>query len=211
MKKKEEFITGTGLIEKRGWTSSMIVKLTKKLECKIVDNPYYRNARPMTLYYLKDIKRIEKTKKFKELKEKADKRRESAKKAVNTKIKKVVQLADTFSVTVERIDLKELEDETLAAKQDWYDIQQFNRDSYYFRNAYLAPKEDVERWKVNYIRHNLSNYDEQLEMLKRKTGKLIAYVHYREKLAEEMKRVYPELEKAINQYMLDIQENSVEE
>ena len=116
--KKEEYITVTGLIEKRGWTRSMATKLLQNLNCKVVDNPRYRCAAPMTLYYLKDIKRIEKTKKFAQLKEKAEKRKISAKKAVETKIDKTVDIADTFSVTVERIDLADLEEFTLEEKNN---------------------------------------------------------------------------------------------
>ena len=105
-KKKEEYITVTGLVEKRGWTRSMATKLLENLDYKEVNNPHYKCAAPMTLYYLKDIKRIEKTKKFAQLKEKAEKRKISAKKAVETKINTTMDIADTFSVTVERIDLK---------------------------------------------------------------------------------------------------------
>lgn len=208
MKKKDEWITGTGLIEKRGWTKSMIGKLTMNLNVRIVDNPHYKCAPSMKLYCLKDIKRIEKTKRFKLLKEKADRRKESAKKSVETKIKNVVQLADNFSVTVQRIDLEELREETLASKQAWYDSQILNRNNYDFRDAYSAPQEDVERWEVNFIRHNLSDYDEQLEILNGKMGKFVAYWHYKEKLANEMKRIYPELINSINLYMLGIQEKN---
>lgn len=206
--KKEEYITVTGLIEKRGWTRSMATKLLQNLNCKVVDNPRYRCAAPMTLYYLKDIKRIEKTKKFAQLKEKAEKRKISAKKAVETKIDKTVDIADTFSVTVERIDLADLEEFTLEEKQNWYNYKFFNfLDEEICRNAYSADEETIKRWMVNFIRHNLSDYDEQLEILEGRTGKSKGYWHFKMKLAEEMKRVYPELEKYIDKYMLGTQED----
>ena len=203
-KKKEEYITVTGLVEKRGWTRSMATKLLENLDYKEVNNPHYKCAAPMTLYYLKDIKRIEKTKKFAKLKEKAEKRKISAKKAVETKINTTVDIADTFSVTVERIDLEDLEEFTLEEKQYWYDN---NWNSDYYRNAYSADEETIKRWMVNFIRHNLSDYEEQLEILEGRTGKNKGYWHFKIKLAEEMKRVYPELEKDIDKYMLGIQED----
>lgn len=203
-KKKEEYITVTGLVEKRGWTRSMATKLLENLDYKEVNNPHYKCAAPMTLYYLKDIKRIEKTKKFAQLKEKAEKRKISAKKAVETKINTTMDIADTFSVTVERIDLEDLEEFTLEEKQYWYDN---NWNSDYYRNAYSADEETIKRWMVNFIRHNLSDYEEQLEILEGRTGKNKGYWHFKIKLAEEMKRVYPELEKDIDKYMLGIQED----
>lgn len=203
-KKKEEYITVTGLVEKRGWTRSMATKLLENLDYKEVNNPHYKCAAPMTLYYLKDIKRIEKTKKFAQLKEKAEKRKISAKKAVETKINTTMDIADTFSVTVERIDLEDLEEFTLEEKQYWYDN---NWNSDYYRNAYSADEETIKRWMVNFIRHNLSDYEEQLEILEGRTGKNKGYWHFKIKLAEEMKKVYPELEKDIDKYMLGIQED----
>lgn len=207
--KKDEYITVTGLIEKRGWTRGMASKLLKNIDYKLVDNPYYKCATPMTLYFLKDIKRIEKTKKFKELQQKANKRKESSKKAVETKKKNIVLLADTFSITVERISLDDLRNYTLNAKQNWYNLLQSNRYYEYPLNAYSAHEEDVERWMVNYIRHNLSNYDEELEALAGKVGKSKGYWHYKERLATEMIKVYPELETAIKKYMLGIQVNEI--
>ncbi|MBR2588675.1 MAG: hypothetical protein IKD77_05695 [Bacilli bacterium] len=211
-KQKEEYITATGLIKKRGWTKNMVGKLTGNLEVKLVDNPHYKCASPMRLLLLKDIKRIERTKKFKELKEKAERRKPSAKKAVETKIKNTLGMADTFSIVVERIDLDTLIKNTLAAKQYWYDFNSnWNYMKFDYRDAYSAPKENVNRWMVNYIRHNLSNYDEELESLKGKIGKLQGYWYYKEKLANEMKKVYPELRKEIDYYMMGISDNMKED
>lgn len=210
--KKEEYITRTGLIERREWTKSMTDKLLKGLEYKVVDNPHYRCAAPMILYFLKDIKRIEKTKKFKKLKEKADKRKMSAKKAVETKTADTIDIADSFSVDVERMDLEDVEEYTLEEKQSWYNYNFFKFNNIEeMRNAYIADEETVKRWMVNYIRHNLTNYDEELRGLKHRTGKSKGYIHYKMKLAEEMKKVYPELEKEINKYMLGIDENKKNE
>lgn len=202
-KKKEEYITVIGLIEKRGWTRSMATKLLQNLDYKKVKNPIYKCAAPMILYYLKDIKRIEKTKKFAQLKEKAEKRKISAKKAVETKINKTVDIADTFSVTVKRIDLEDLREYTLEEKQNWYNYNLWDRGIY--RDAYLADEETIKRWIVNFIRHNLSDYEEQLEILEGRTGKNKGYWHFKMKLAEEMKKVYPELQQDIDKYMLGIQ------
>lgn len=65
-----------------------------------------------------------------------------------------------------------------------------------------VPEEVKKRWMVSYIRHHLTNYDEELEKIKGRKGEQLAYEKYRRILAEEIKKVYPELEKEIDKYML---------
>ena len=226
--KKEEYITATGLIQKRDWTKTMVNKLLADVEVKWLDNPHYKCASPMGLYNMKDIKRIEKTKKFKDAKEIADKRKASAKKAVETQKKNTISMVDKFSIIVERLTLEDLKEITLKDKQNWYDIHpkyirydvreyaDYDEDDiYYFengyyeneyieRNAYTAPEEVVKRWMVNYIRHKLTNYDEELKRICGRLAREKAYAKYKNILAAEMKKVYPELEKEIDKYMLGI-------
>ena len=57
---------------------------------------------------------------------------------------------------------------------------------------------------VNYIRHKLTNYDEELERIYGRLARKEAYIKYKDILAAEMKKVYPELEKDIDKYMLHI-------
>ena len=80
---KPEYITVSGLIEKRNWTKSMANKLLENVEFKEVYN--YNYAVYSKLYNLIDIFEIEKTEKFKELMSKANKRKISAIKANETK------------------------------------------------------------------------------------------------------------------------------
>ena len=190
----KKVITPSALKYERGWTDSMIRKLLSNVDYELVENPFYRKAAPMSLYSMKDITRIERTKKFKELKEKADRRRVSSKKAIETKTKNTIALSDDLSIEVERIEIDELREITLEEKQYWY-IELNIRDGG-DRSAYSAPKDDVDRWMVNFIRHNLSNYDEELERISGKVGVRQGYWHYKEKLAEEMKKAY-EMGKAL--------------
>lgn len=226
--KKEEYITATGLIQKRDWTKTIVNKLLADVEVKWVDNPHYKCAPPMGLYNMKDIKRIEKTKKFKDAKEIADKRKASAKKAVETQKKNTISMVDKFSIIVERLALEDLKEITLKDKQNWYymnpkyiryDVRDYadydEDDIYYFensyyeyeyieRNAYTAPDDVVNRWMVNYIRHKLTNYDEELKRICGRLAREEAYTKYKNILAVEMKKVYPELEREIDKYMLGI-------
>lgn len=190
-------------LKERGWTKKMVDELLKNIEPELVENPHYKCAAPMKLYEAKDIKRIERTKKFKEMLEKANKRRISAQKAVETKIKNTMEEMEQFAVEVKRIDIEDLKNRALSSKQSWY--RRTGQDFKYDYDAYTADEETIKRWMVNFIRHHLSSdYDYQVYSLSGKTGVNEAYKKYKENLAHEMKKVYPELEKEIDKYMLNI-------
>jgi hypothetical protein len=50
------------------------------------------------------------------------------------------------------------------------------------------------RWAVNYVRHKLTNYDEELYSIKGKVGIRSAYVTYKKAVLRKIAQVYPELQ-----------------
>jgi hypothetical protein len=46
---------------------------------------------------------------------------------------------------------------------------------------------------VNYIRHNLTNYEDLLEELEGKVGKINAYIKLKNKILKKIAEVYPDL------------------
>lgn len=192
-KKKIEYWSKSTLLS-RGWTEKTIDELLPPPKLK--DNPHYKCASPMQLWEQKVVKQKERTKKFKESAEKKAKRRESSLKAVATKTENTMSLLDTFSLEVEKIDLEDLREWTLNAKWNWYmDTEQYERaDSVNF-----ADEETILRWEINFIRHNLSNYDEELDKLYGKVGKDIVYSKYRSQLMNKIFEVYPELKEKYNE------------
>ena len=52
------------------------------------------------------------------------------------------------------------------------------------------------RWAVNYIRHELTNYDWVLERIKGKCGIGEEYNRYKNAVLEEIYKAYPELQSA---------------
>lgn len=143
-----------------------------------------------------------------------------------------VKMVDNFSISVERIPLEELRERTLKAKDEWYHIHppykkifieflfpeeeiveaEYLGDKYtnsgyydymYFDyDVYNAPQDVIDRWIVNYIRHNLSEYDMERRKLAGRIGQGEAHKKYKYNLSEEMKKTYPELENEINKYMI---------
>ena len=55
---------------------------------------------------------------------------------------------------------------TLRTKQGWY----FDTNQYNHYDVYSAPPETKQRWVVNFIRHNLTEYDDYIDNIYRKVG-----------------------------------------
>ena len=82
-KQKIEYFTKTAMRE-RGWTDSVMKALSMEPDLQKV-NPRYKKAAPMLLYEKDKVLTIESTENFKILIEKQALRKQSAKKAVETK------------------------------------------------------------------------------------------------------------------------------
>lgn len=172
-----------------GFTKSMIDKLLPAPTLK--QNPHYKSSAPMKLWKETDVLAAMETDAFREAAAKAAQRKQAAAKAVDTKRKNAVALADALiaSIHVQRIDMQSLQELTIAAKQKWYDVNG--------KDEIVAPsKETVERWMVNYIRHKLCEYDDSLYMLFR-PGSLAdkdeLYPKIKRETLAKIAQVYPEL------------------
>lgn len=186
-KTKIEYVCKKTLLE-RGWTEKIMDELLPFP--KLVDNPHYKCSSPMQLWDLKIVKQKERKKKFKENKEKKERRSKAMKEVAERRKKETMKLAESFNIEVERMDIDTLRNETLADKEAWYFVtNQFERAE----SVYFADEETVRRWELNYIRHNLTKYDEELEELFGQVGKNDAYWEYKDRIMKKIYEVYPEL------------------
>lgn len=189
--KKVKYITKTTLLD-RGWTEKSIDEILPPP--KLVDNPHYKCASPMQLWEEKLVKQKERTKKFKEYADRKAKRSQAMQKSIEKRKNETIEIAQNFDISVERIDINDLKKQTLNSKWNWYmDTEQYDRAEY----VDSVDQDTLVRWEINYIRHNLSNYDYELEKLYKRIGKSDAYFEYRKKLMEKIKEVYPEFKEYI--------------
>lgn len=172
-----------------GFTKSMIDKL---LPAPILrDNPRYKCAAPMKLWEEADVLAAMDTDAYREAAAKAAQRKQAAAKAVDTKRKNAEVLADELiaAIHVRRIELPELERLALDAQQRWYDFRGRGKIEF-------PDREDVVRWMVNYIRHDLCEYDDSLYTLFR-PGKMAdkdkLYPKIKGETLAKIAQVYPEL------------------
>lgn len=181
----EPLLTQTQLVE-RGWTKSMIPRFLPDPILK--PNPMYKSASPMKLYREEDVLAAEKTTEFSVAKEKAERRKVGAQKAVETKTKGLRADVERFlaSVNIDSIPYNELRFAAIDAKQKWYD----DTDQWE-KCAIEADEETKDRWCVNYIRHNLTHYDEQLWHMKGKTGTKQLYPEFKIALLRKIAEIYP--------------------
>lgn len=148
---KEKLITQSTVLS-MGFTKSMIDKLLPAPTLK--QNPHYKSSAPMKLWEESVVLSAMETEAFREASAKAERRKAAASKGVDTKRKHAEVLAEELiaAIRVQRIELPELERLALDAQQRWYNFR--GRGEIEFPD-----REDVDRWMVNYIRHDLCEYD----------------------------------------------------
>lgn len=186
-KMREEKMLSQSAVLSMGFTKSMIDKLLPPPILK--RNPHYASAAPVKLWREADVLAVMQTREYCEMAEKAASRKQAAKKAVKTKAAKAESIADDLiaSIRVKRWDMAELERVTLSAKQQWfYDHGDFE--------ALTPDRETLERWMVNFIRHNLCEYDDKLDGLFGLVGREGLYERLKAETLLRISQVYPELE-----------------
>jgi hypothetical protein len=173
---EDNYITLSGLKE-RGWTDSIIKKMNL-LPDKLTKNPRYNKAAPMKLYLISRIEEIEKTEQFSDLSVKSQSRKKSAEKAVETKIAKLYKYVETVPIEIEYVPEPQVTLDAINAYNDWHDFD------YNYVNPVSLDSDEMflTRIRGNYIRHNLTNYDEILAEIKGHTG---------------IKEVYPDLKRKV--------------
>lgn len=175
-KDKNDYVTKTGLKE-RGWTDSIIKKMGVVPD-REAPNPHYRSAAPTKLYLISKIEKLENTPEFKELIEKSQKRKLGAQKAVETKKQNLLKQVEDLAIEVAYIPEPDLTDLAIFSYNEW----QTNRPSVINgNNDFLMATRDsdaafLHRIRQNFIRHNLTNYDELLRVIKGKVGVTDAYI-----------------------------------
>ena len=182
--REERNFTKTTLKE-RGWSDALIEQLLPPpIVCR---NPYYRK---MNMYLWKeyDVLEAEKRPEFTAHLKRRSVHQKRAQAAVRTKNRKMQErLTDAIArIRVEEVDYAQVVDDAVDAKQNWYDMT-----GQYDRSVYGADQKTIERWTVNYIRHNLTTYDSFLYSAKGKTGISFAYPLYRKAVLEKIAEVYP--------------------
>ena len=201
--KAPKYITPTGLRGKRYWTDKMIRDLLGEPD-KTAPNPHYSNASPMRLYLLDRVDAIDATLDTDAMRAARERRSAAARQAAVTRKANIPKRAAACDLQCDFGEpLEEVRREAAVANEN---IREYHREEY---DKYAArcrrrgqkplprrgprhpgvPAED--RWAVNYLRHERTDYDLWLYKLGSAARRVL-----RRRIHEEIARAYPELEAA---------------
>ena len=181
----KEFITKTDLISKRKWTDALLKKYMSEPDL-IKNNPHYGRASEMKLYKISRVESIEKNEHFLIDFQKTILRRKSSAKMVETKKDNLLIEIFELPISVEFIPRNEL----VPLVIDDYNDRNYYKDYLTLRDL---DQSTLERLTVNYIRHQLTSYDQCLGLIFSKVGKKEGYRLLIERIYNCISESYPEL------------------
>lgn len=180
-------------VKTMGFTDKLIAELLP--EPQLVNNPHYRKAAKMKLWKLSDVESAMNSPVFQESLKKRKRYKEAAEKGVATKKAQLKDETDKFleSIKIEHLNIGLIREYALKAKQNWYDDNFCMRSNIYYQTTDGADEDTITRWMVNYIRHEMTSYDEQLYHMKGRIGKFDMYHEIHDHILDKIAIVYPEL------------------
>jgi hypothetical protein len=191
MTTKQPLLTRTALLT-RGWTAAGIAKFLDPPDVT-KPNPRYHSAAPMHLYDETRVKQTELTTAFIDWKTKSDVRKTIAAKAIATKKRILTNIAANWKPVITTKHINIVRKEAIENYNDFhYDHKQYSVASNKSDPSFL------ERITVNYIRHDLTDYDGLLYELHGKIGIHEAIELVRDRVYDTIAAAYPNLSDECN-------------
>lgn len=205
----KEYITRAGL-KLRGWTPKIIKSFIFEPDV-ITKNPYYKAGPPMLLYSFTKILEIENSSDFVELKNKTEKIKQSSKKAVETKLNKLKNYLNDIKFYLPILDQKDLYEKSITHFNEFQEFKQNNYNNYQdrdYKEANLGSDPSfLCRIAVNYLRHQLTDYEEELFYIKGKVGFAFGYKEIKNKIFDLIIYKYPYLKNECEKQRIKLNEN----
>lgn len=179
-----EMLTQSQVLE-LGFTKGLIAKLLPAPTLK--QNPRYRSAAPMKLWLAEDVHAAMETEEFRAMREKSEARSKAAQKGVQTRREAAVANLDELigEIKIKKISMDALKNAAISAGIDR--IESRGGEPMYLDDP------TVIRWMVNFVRHNLCEYDCALPTIDGKVGHDDLYVRLKSAVLRKISEVYPEL------------------
>lgn len=195
-KNKKNFLTKSAIL-KRGWTEGLINFYLPEPDVT-KPNPMYRKAAPMNLYSKTKVENIEKRKNFQQSQDKLINRKIGAQVAIETKTHKMKEYVDNLQVELEDIPLEQARLHAIDSYNDFHSVIRNNDLNWASTNSDVS---FLNRITVNFLRHQASNYEEELENIFGKVGKLLGYTTIKNKILTAIKSKYPALSAECNKQL----------
>jgi hypothetical protein len=175
----KKYIYRSTLLKREGW-SDKAVKLFLPNHDKEVVNPYYKSSPPSKLYELSKVELAEETNEFKFFVDKNKSRKLGASKATETKREKILKYISEIIITVPDIEKSQLLKDSVNHYNNWKSNK--NYDSYDRLATIDSDEHFLKRITTNYLRHNLTSYEKELDRIFGKVGTNEAYTILKERI-----------------------------
>lgn len=193
MGSEESHVTKTTLKKSLGFSDKLIKELLPDPIVK--DNPIYKRASPMQLWRKDDVERAMESREYLDHMKKRKSRTAAAAKGVETKRKRTMEHLKERIATIkieEPLPRDKLENLAKQSHHEWRVI----KGDYYDDSCSCTDEETVERWMVNYVRHELLDYDIELKKFFGQVGTDEVYIEYKNAVLEAIASAYPYLRDA---------------
>lgn len=178
----DSFLTRTALLERAGWTAALVSRLLGEPDQR---KKVFGRTVPLALYSVARIEQAEAGSEFAQAQASIAKRKVAAAKAVATKTAKLMAVIEAMPITVDRLS---------PAKVRMQAIDSYNMRSR--GDSFASNANDpafLERITVNFIRHELTEYDVALWETAGKTGNAHAVAKIRCRVYSAIAQAYPAL------------------
>lgn len=184
-------------LSERGWTPAMVRDLLGEADDSR-PNPFYASGADMRLWLRERTHQAERTEEWARRRTMADRRSAASKRAANAKRANLLEKVEQVQVQVPALDEDELrrraitsfnrraqeQAETRSRRGGWYGPEPVDENS---------DPQFLERITVNYVRHELTRYDQMWSDLAGQVGREQAHRLLRGRVLDEIARVYPAL------------------
>lgn len=181
-KKNPETLTLSQVLQRPGWTRRLVRNLLGEPDER---KKVFGYSIPLSLYAIRRVEEAETSERFRSEQGRIAQRRAAARRGVQTKEERLLAEIARMPVSVRRI--KNVEKQAIFSYNEW----QMSRDSDLWADA-SASREFLDRIAVNFIRHELTEYDAALEEVAGRTGIAKGVQAIREKVFGRIAQVYPE-------------------
>lgn len=165
----------------RGWTPAMIRDfLGRPDQTEYV--PRFRQAAPTLLFAVPRVQAAERTATFVQRRELAVRRSAVAKAAADRRRNEMLRLMAADEVRIPDLAPHVLTDRAIR-----------HRDPRDAIDAHKADEATLNRWKVNYLRHQLTDYDSMIEGMFGAIGRAAVEAVMRRRALEAIGKKYPDL------------------
>jgi hypothetical protein len=168
-------------LKQRGWTEALIIRFLGAPDDER-PNPHYRSGPPMRLYNKHRVEQVEVSSEFREVQNSRRSKREAARKAIETKRRRLAEYVATVEITIPQLSKEEL----VRHACDHYNTARTD-------DNWASPDDDrafLDRICVNYLRHR-PQYETELRKIAGKVACHDAYLNLKERVLDAIAEAYP--------------------